>query len=193
MKKLTAEEFKALIEEDPSWASKLTEPVEITTYCGMAGSKITHLNPLLHFTGRNEYDSAAGFWGCKNLKVATGTFHGWVCFVESGIERIENLTVTKTDCDGEAASFRGCENLKVATGTYPGFVSFAESGIERIENLTVTAPEAGGYKINLCNTTVEIPLCFKPSEVIAEEDKIQRLKDRMARKILGQKATSREL
>jgi hypothetical protein len=51
MKQITSDDFRKAVELDPSWASKLTEPVEITNYCDMARSNITHLSPLLYFTG----------------------------------------------------------------------------------------------------------------------------------------------
>ncbi len=42
---MTTRQFRAAIDRDPAWAQKLTEPVEITDYCYMAGRGITHLSP----------------------------------------------------------------------------------------------------------------------------------------------------
>ena len=59
--KITAKKFKAAIKSDPAWALTLTEPVEITGYCNMGGSEISHLSPLLHFAGSNAKGDAASF------------------------------------------------------------------------------------------------------------------------------------
>jgi hypothetical protein len=144
MHQITAEQFQQDVELDPAWASKLTEPVEITEFCELIDSDITHLSPLLHFTGRNYWGDGASFWGCKSLKVAEGTFQGCVNFSESGIEKIGNLTITKPKNDGDAAYFFRCKSLKVAEGTFPGYVGFAESGIEKIGNLAITSPNNDG-------------------------------------------------
>lgn len=135
MKKITAYEFKMAIELDPAWASKLTEPVEITDYCNCRESKITHLSTLLHFTGKNEGGTSASFELCTELKVAEGNFKYGVGFAHSHIEEIGQLICGK-DHMGQSVYFEGCDKLKVATGTYPGAVNFSYAGIQKIENLT---------------------------------------------------------
>jgi hypothetical protein len=80
--------------------------------------------------------------------VATGIYPGFVGFDGSGIERIENLTVTQPNKNGASANFRECNSLKIATGTYNGFVSFYESGVEHIENLVITEPNNEGWAAN---------------------------------------------
>jgi hypothetical protein len=80
MKSITAKELKSLIEMDPSWARTLTEPIEITTYANLNNSKITHLSPYLHFSGKDKDGNAASFRGCTGLEVAEGVFDGFVDF-----------------------------------------------------------------------------------------------------------------
>jgi hypothetical protein len=146
MKQITARQFKAFIKQNPSWCETLTEPVEITTYCNMSYSNITHLSPLLTFSGRNKYyGNAANFHGCDNLRIATGTYLGRVDFSYSGVNEIKNLVVSAPNKYGWAANFHGCENLKIATGTYSGFVDFALSGVEEIKDLVVSTPDLSGY------------------------------------------------
>jgi len=141
---ITSKEFRMAVEANPGWASMLTQPVEITDFCDMTGSLITHLSPLLHFTGRDEDGTCARFWECKSLKVAEGTFHGCVLFCNSGIEKIGELNVTQPQDNGDAAWFYSCASLKVAEGTFPGFVEFGGSGVEKIGNLVITRPNTKG-------------------------------------------------
>lgn len=143
MRKITAKEFKQSIKLDPAWAARLTEPVEITDYCNMEGSKITYLSPLLHFGKRNNKGYSATFDGCSHLKVAEGRFAGWVDFSRSGAEKIGDLKIGAPDKEGYAASFCECNALKIAEGTFPGYVDFSHSGINKIENLNITASEDG--------------------------------------------------
>jgi hypothetical protein len=143
MKQITARKFKAAIKLDPAWALTLTEPVEITGYCNMGGSEVSHLSPLLHFAGRNAKGNAASFSCCKNLKVAEGTFAGCVQFDESGVETIGKLHVTSPNTNGFAAHFCHCEKLKVAEGTFQGMVCFSYSGITRIGELITAADSEG--------------------------------------------------
>ena len=88
MRKITAKEFKQSIKLDPAWALTLTEPVEITGYCNMAGSKISHLSPHLYFAGCDKGGKAACFDYCENLKVAEGKFDG---YVEGGFDVLRNI------------------------------------------------------------------------------------------------------
>ena len=145
MKQITARKFKAAVKLDPAWALTLTEPVEITGYCNMKFSGITHLSPLLHFAGRNAKEDAASFSCCKNLRVAEGTFNGFVNFSESSVEKIGNLEITESNKIGAAACFRSCNALNIAQGTFPGSVCFNESGITRIGELNITAPNEEGF------------------------------------------------
>ena len=144
IKRITAEEFKHAVQLDPAWAAKLTEPVEVTGYCDMSGSGISHLSPLLTFRGRNERGDVANLSGCMALRVAEGCFNGLVDFTESGIERIGDLSITRPNEDGEAAYFTLCIALKVAAGRFPGFVSFDASGIKGIGDLNIAAPNSYG-------------------------------------------------
>lgn len=156
MKQITARKFKAAVKLDPAWALTLTEPVEITDYCNMTGSKISHLSQMLHFAGGNKEGDAASFACCHHLKVAEGTFNGFVNFSESGVEKIGNLQITAPNKKG-AASFSCCKNLKVAEGTFPGCVCFKESGITRIGELNITAPSAYGFAADFfCCKSLEL-------------------------------------
>jgi len=107
MKQITGEEFVELIKKDPSWCKDLKEPLEVTTSVSLRGSEITHLSPKIMFTGINNNGWAADFYGCKNLKVATGTFLGGVWFLSAGIEKIKKLNIVRST-NLEAANFIGC-------------------------------------------------------------------------------------
>ena len=89
MKKITWKEFTEFIEKDPSWCKNLKEEVEVTTFVKLSHSKITHLSPLLTFSGKDTIGIAAEFCNCPNLKVATGTFLGFVNFSSSGIKKLK--------------------------------------------------------------------------------------------------------
>jgi hypothetical protein len=142
--KITAKEFLAMIREKPSVFKHWDIPLEITEYVDCKFSEITHLSPHLTFSGRDATGHSASFAGCIKLQVATGTFHGNVTFHGSGIERIENLTITQPNYEKEAANFGFCQQLKVATGTFHGMVNFSTSGIETIQNLIITKPDIHG-------------------------------------------------
>ena len=142
---ITSNDFRMAVDADPAWASKLTQAVEITDFCDMTGSAITHLSPLLQFMGRDGNGLCARFWDCKSLRVAEGTFHGCVYFCDSGIEKICALNITQPQNNGNAASFYNCTSLKIAEGTFPGFVEFGGSGVEKIGNLVITRPNGDGH------------------------------------------------
>lgn len=144
LKKITATEFRHAVALDPSWAVKLIEPVEIIGFCNMERSKITHLSPLLIFSGRDENGTSANFTGCKHLNTAEGCFNGNVVFSASGVSEIGDLVIRQPDTKGRAVSFRECRNLKVATGSYPGSVDFGDSGIERIGHLVIKLQDTRG-------------------------------------------------
>lgn len=134
MKAITTQVFKDYIELDPAWASKLTEPIEITDHCDMSASEITHLSPLLHFNGKEENGNCASFANCKSLKVAEGNFLGFVDFSSSGVEKIGDITCGRNNL-GTCASFARCDCLKIAEGIFPGYVDFSTSSIEKIGEL----------------------------------------------------------
>lgn len=142
---ITAAEFQTAVELDPAWATTIAEPVEITGYCNMDGSKITHLSALLHFSGRDNAGNAATFEGCSHLKVAEGKFAGLVDFSSSGVERIGRLEITAPNESGGAACFWRCHALDIAEGTFPGAVWFDESGVRTIGELFITAPDQDGF------------------------------------------------
>lgn len=144
MEKITAKQFKKYVKVDPTWASHLTEDLEITGYCDLYNSKITHLSKHLFFTGGDmESDYwCAQFSNCKNLKVATGNFSGAVYFGYSDVEEIQDLKIKSNG--GHAASFEYCDKLKTATGTFDGFVYFGHCGIEKISQLKISKPNVYG-------------------------------------------------
>jgi hypothetical protein len=150
MKKITADEFLAMIEANPSIFENWNTPLEITEYVECRKSPITHLSKHLIFT-KNIDGTAAYFNLCPNLKIATGTFHGYVSFGNAGIEKIEAFTVTQPNKIGEAATFAYCLNLKIATGNYPGFVNFGESGVHSIKNLHIQKPDKNGDYVAFYN------------------------------------------
>ena len=141
---ITAKQFKHAVQLDAAWAAKLTEPVEVSGYCDLTDSGITHLSPLLTFSGRNERGETAKFSRCMDLRVAEGRFRGLADFMDSGIERIGDLSITRPNEYGEAADFDWCIALKVAEGRFPGSVWFNASGIETIGDLEIAAPNFDG-------------------------------------------------
>jgi hypothetical protein len=177
--KITARKFKAAIKLNPAWASHLTEPIEITGYCNMSDSKITHLSPLLHFAGKNTKGDAASFSCCKSLKVAEGHFKGVVCFSHSGITQIRNLT-TSADSESNAAYFNECKDLKVAEGTFPGCVSFSGSGVKKVRKLAITEANCDGTKANFCGCKVRLPAEFLGPEYEMDPSTRQNIVERIA-------------
>jgi hypothetical protein len=178
--KITAQKFKSAIKSDPAWALTLTEPVEITGYCDMDGSAISHLSPLLHFRGRSAKGDAASFSYCKNLKMAEGTFNGFACFLESGVEKIGNLEITAPNKNGAAACFCRCNALTVAEGTFPGSVCFPESGITRVGELNINAPNKKGIKADFSGCDLRVPAEFLGPEYIMDKSTRQEALSRIA-------------
>jgi len=165
--KITGEEFVELIEKNPSWCKTITEPLKVTTYVDLIKSEITHLSPLLTFNGKNSDGWAADFDHCKNLKVATGTFNGIIDFSGSGIEKIENLTVTVSNDKGESADFHNCKNLKIATGTYAGAVYFTNSGVTTIKNLIIKSTKKSNKKAWFLDCKIKyVPKEYRGKEYI---------------------------
>jgi hypothetical protein len=111
MEKITAEEFYAMIERNPSVFEHWDTPLEITEFALCSEFPITHLSKHLIFSGTDEIGHSADFTSCKSLKTATGTFHTSVWFLDSGIKKIENLTVLEPDKDGKYCNFYKCPNL----------------------------------------------------------------------------------
>ena len=70
MKTITAAEFQQSDELDPAWGSKLSELVEITNFSCLCNLPITHLSPILHFTGRNIPCNEALIQKCRPLEVS---------------------------------------------------------------------------------------------------------------------------
>jgi len=193
--KMTGDVFKDLIEANPNWCKDLKEKTSITTYADLSNSNITQLSPLLTFTAKKE---SATFCNCKNLKVATGTFKGYVSFGNSGVEKIEDLKVTGSDTYGSAASFVNCKNLKVAAGTFRGGVYFSDSGIEKIGKLKITStmvrtlsefygcePETLGVKADFRDCFIKnIPNAYRGEEYMFDETVINSfLRDRVVQQI----------
>jgi hypothetical protein len=144
MKKITAVEFLVMILKNSSVFEHWNTPLEITEHVDCEKYDITHLSSYLTFSGRNDVGETAKFDHCKNLETATGTFHGYVTFAFSGIQKIENLNILQSDIWNMAVSFSSCKALQIATGTYPGFVNFADSSINTIQNLHVKNPDTDG-------------------------------------------------
>ena len=164
MKRITGERFIEEITKDPSWCKNLKEPLEIITFIDIPKSPITHLSPLLTFSGKNNIGWVANFTKCEKLEVATGTFNGAVCFYKAGIKEIKNLLVTKTTNYGQSANFDGCKELTTATGTFEGIVYFGRSGVTTIKNLIVKT-SAHGIKAE----STECPIKYIPEEYRGEE------------------------
>ena len=167
--KITGAEFKNLIKENPSWCLDIKEPLKVTTFVSLICSNITHLSPLITFSGQENNGWAANFYGCENLEIATGKFNGVAIFRNSGIKKIENLTVTKTNEEKISATFSHCQNLKVATGTYKGFVDFESSGIETIKGLIIENTTTKKHRARFLNCPIKyIPEEYRREDFIFE-------------------------
>jgi hypothetical protein len=122
MRTMTVDEAK-MAWQDPAWASKLTEPVEIigldgtpgwATSLDAAGSEISHLSPLLHVK-----TTFSSFSRCKSLKKAEGHFSDFVDFEQSGIEEVGELQISTPHthgvyCDLSGTPFARKHPLKAA-------------------------------------------------------------------------------
>jgi hypothetical protein len=173
MKQITADEFYKMITENPSVFEFWNTPLEITELVDCYRSPITHLSKHLIFSGRDDDGDVADFSRCPNLRIATGTFHGFVYFHASNIQKIENLNVIKRNKKKWSASFTSCTALNVATGNYTGFVSFANSGIHSIHNLHIQHPDKDDCYTNFWNCpnlhSLEGWDIFKTSEIEPEK------------------------
>ena len=165
MKQITGWEFVRLINKNPSWCKDLKEPLEITTYADLHKSTITHLSPLLTFSGEDKDGWVASFWGCKNLEIATGTFKRFVYFGDAAIKQIKDLNITGRTNNGYSALFNNCPRLKVATGTYEGAVNFQETGIVTIKDLVIKNTDQTGLKAKFG----ECPIKYIPKEYRGDE------------------------
>jgi hypothetical protein len=182
MKRITAEEFHKLIDGNPSVFEYWNTPLEITEYVTCQNSPITHLSPHLIFSGIDRSGWAANFYLCKHLQIATGSFHGYVTFGKSAVQKIENLNIISTRQEtNSATSFYHCENLQIATGTYPGHVDFSGSGIHFIQNLHIEKPNKVGFysSFNLChnlrtlqNWDITKQINIEPEKLAAEKERI---------------------
>ena len=175
MRRITGEKFVKLINKNPSWCKNLKEKIEITTYAGLDSSNITHLSPLITFSGRDQDGWAASFINVKTLKIATGTFLGFVNFAGTGIEEIKNLIVRETQKKGSAANFFNCRNLKVATGNFEGFVNFNNSGVETIKDLNIKNLEGDREKARFNNCPIQyIPKQYRGKAFLFEKEVIKK-------------------
>jgi hypothetical protein len=182
MKKITANEFYAMIDENPSVFEYGDTPLEITEFVHCNNFPITHLSKHLTFSGKDGDGWAADFAFCKNLKNASGTFHSFVRFTNSAIERIETLNILHAKKDGEAVNFDSCQNLEIATGTYPGYASFENSGIHSIHNLHISNPDIDGIYANFenCRNLKNLQGWNLSKEIWIEPEKLAAEKERRA-------------
>jgi hypothetical protein len=182
MKKITAEELYEMIYENPSVFEHWDTPLEISEYVSCRKSPITHLSKYLTFSGKNDNGWCGTFFDCPSLKIATDTFHRYTLFVNSGIQKIENLIITKTDWLNWAANFESCKNLKIATGNYPGFVTFCESGVQSIQNLHIQNPSKGGSYASFlkCPALHTLESWDLSQKIDIEKEKLSKEKERRA-------------
>lgn len=147
---MASKEFQQFVEIDPAWASKLTEPTEITDYCCMQASKITHLSPLLYFTGKDKAGDCASFFCCKSLRVAEGNFTGFVSFSGSNIQKIGALTC-RPNAFGICLSITNCEKLSEIPRSFNPMLIRAD--YELLEKLS-TARQLTRAAKNLLKTNI---------------------------------------
>ena len=149
---MTGEEFKALIEKDPSWCKNLKEPLEITTFANLEQTEITHLSPLITFSGEDKYGWTASFHRCRQLEVATGTFKGFVQFSYTSVKTIESLNTLIPQ--GLTAAFYDCP-IKYVPKKYRGTEFIFNKGIVKksikkdITNATVKKIKSEENKIEI--------------------------------------------
>jgi hypothetical protein len=195
MKKITADEFHNMIRKNPSVFEHWNTPLEITEFVICNNSDITHLSPLLTFSGRDQGGEVAAFHSCHKLKMATGTFHGFVRFPTCGIEKIENLIITQPTMANAAASFWCCYALKIATGNYPGHVDFWGSGIESIQNLHIKNPTKKNDYANFacCKNLSNLEGWDLSKQICIEPEKLAAEKERRALQKFHKETTPKEL
>jgi len=123
-----------------------------------------------YFTGMS-----CSFYKCERLRVATGTYPGYVSFADSGVKEIKDLFISpdiqNPGRGGAAATFDGCMGLRVATGTYPGSLKFAESGVTEIRDLHILNPDEEGEAIDLSGCGIQKISNFKYNGEIFADDK----------------------
>jgi hypothetical protein len=125
LKTISTEEFNQRTKEDPGWAQKLTEPLEVWGD-GQLDKSLTHLSPLLHFV------KGGWFEGFENLRRAEGKFEERVSFISCGLEEIGDL---QAQDEKWSLTIRSCHRLKAMHGAYPGFVSVTIcDGLEEIRD-----------------------------------------------------------
>jgi hypothetical protein len=181
MRKIKAAEFHELVNTNPNVFEQWNTPLEITEYIICSENPITHLSPFLTFSGKDGDGDVANFRACPNLKIATGTFHGFVNFNYSGVEKIKNLQITKTTL-GWVASFMGCKSLQTATGNYIGFLTFQESGIHTIQNLHIESPDENGNYADFtdCPNLQTLESWDLTKQIVIEPEKLAAEKRRRA-------------
>ncbi len=78
-----------MLTENPSVFKHWETPLEIIEYVDCEASPITHLSPLLTFSGRDNVGDSACFLKCAQLENASGTFNGYVYFTHSNIRKLK--------------------------------------------------------------------------------------------------------
>jgi hypothetical protein len=171
-----------MIKENPAVFEHWDTPLEITGNVDCRNSPITHLSSHLTFSEPNKEGYSANFWDCRNLKTATGTFHGAVSFANAGIQKIENLHVMQTNKDGLSASFWACKDLEIATGSYAGYVNFLSSGIHTIKNLNVKNTKEQAYaNFENCPNLHTLENWDLSKTILIEPEKLEAEKKRRAK------------
>ena len=102
--------------------------------------------------------------------MARGNFPGYVIFRCAGVEKIEELHITKPNMLCLAAAFDGCEHLKVAEGTFPGHVDFSDSGINKIGRLSIMSANENGIKADFTGCYIHLPEKFLGLEYEMDDD-----------------------
>ncbi len=184
-----------MVKKNPSVFKDWKTPLEIKGYVECEESPITHLSKHLIFSGRNKAGNTADFFRCKNLQIATGTFNGLAYFVQSGIKKIKELSITQPNTNGWAANFFLCPNLKIATGNYPGLVNFRRSGIQKIKNLHIQNPDPDGIFVLLsdCENLNNLKDLNLEQTLEIEPEKLAREKERRAVQQFFQKTQPKKL
>ena len=101
--------------------------------------------------GTEKDGCSATFCDCPNLKVATGTYEGFVGFQDTGVTTIKDLIIKNSDREEEKAYFYGCP-ISYAPEKYRGKGFMFDHNI--IENSIIMDETI--YKIKSETNNIEI-------------------------------------
>lgn len=150
--KLTAKEFKDLVEGNPTWAKGLTTKVEVIDFCELDNSPIQCLSPHLHFKGKNKEGWSALFKNCQSLEGIEGVFDYAVNIDFCGIKFVRKTEIKNPNNYGWAGAFTNCRELARIEGNapFPGAINISNSALEDTATINITRPNKDGTALIAC-------------------------------------------